>query len=172
MHSIVEPNAFDATAIWDQDHYVQWNASLEWKYQKYNKTKCGPPQKFSFLQNGHWPVTFVVKSLDMLLAFSPNLLWCSYTTIRHSKLKLLVIDNFDPTFVLQALKLLHHSPEFLPFVVFLSSPGSTALRDQLASTGGANHVHVQANGQNGRPAILSSVCLSTFSIISSALFLQ
>jgi len=51
----------------------------------------------------------------------------------------------------EALKLLHHSPEFLPFVVFLSSPGSSALRNQLAS--GANHV---SNGQNGAPGILSS----------------
>ena len=60
-----------------------------------------------------------------------------------------------PNFVLQALKLLHHSPEFLPFVVFLSSPGSTALRNQLA-TSTANHV---SNGQNGAcPGILSSVC--------------
>ena len=76
----------------------------------------------------------------------------------------LVIDIFDPTFVLQALKLLHHSPEFLPFVVFLSSPGSTALRDQLASSGQANHVQL-ANGQNGRPAILSSVCFFLYSIL-------
>ena len=65
----------------------------------------------------------------------------------------LLIDISDPNFVLQALKLLHHSPEFLPFVVFLSSPGSSALRNQLAS--GANHL---SNGQNGAPGILSSVC--------------
>ena len=45
----------------------------------------------------------------------------------------------------QALKLLHHSPEFLPLVVFLSSPGPAALRTQAAVR------------QNGGPAVVSSV---------------
>ena len=62
---------------------------------------------------------------------------------------------------LQALKLLHHSPEFLPFVVFLSSPGSTALRNQLlANNNGTNHM--SNNGQNGAPGILSSVWRLSF----------
>ena len=98
-----------------------------------------------------------------------NKLWASTKMLFPAKWAMtsaLLIDIFDPNFALQALKLLHHSPEFLPFVVFLSSPGSTALRGQLASSG-ANHV--QANGQNGRPGILSSVCLSSFLIVSSAL---
>ena len=28
---------------------------------------------------------FVVKTLDMLIAFSPNLLWCTYTAMKYSK---------------------------------------------------------------------------------------
>ena len=73
-------------------------------------------------------------------------------------------------FWLQALKLLHHSPEFLPFVVFLSSPGSTALRNQLTGNNGTNHV--SNNGQNGAPGILSSVWrLSFFLNILLILFL-
>ena len=30
---------------------------------------------------------FVVKTLDMLFAFSPNLLWCIYAAIKYSKIK-------------------------------------------------------------------------------------
>lgn len=44
----------------------------------------------------------------------------------------------------EALKLLHHSPEFLPLVVFLSSPGPAALRTQAAVK------------QNGGPAVVTS----------------
>jgi hypothetical protein len=45
----------------------------------------------------------------------------------------------------EALKLLHHSAEFLPYVVFLTAPGQAAMRGMATA------------GQNGGPGVLSSV---------------
>ena len=42
-----------------------------------------------------------------------------------------VFQKSNSTFYLQTLKLLHHSPEFLPYVIFLSAP-SVASMKQLA----------------------------------------
>jgi len=91
-----------------------------------------------------------------------HLFGTTYQSIRTviSSSKLCLIDCAP-----EALKLLHHSPEFLPFVVFLSSPGSTCLRAQAQAQAQASSTslrsqltgnHAALNGHNGGPALLSS----------------
>ena len=58
----------------------------------------------------------------------------------------------------QALKLLHHSPEFLPFVIFLSCPSSSSkAATTISST--RNHKDFKQGQMNGGPCAITSVSI-------------